>query len=144
MRTAIRRRRVRNGLVGAALTAGLVAAGPAASGVALPAAAVTAHAALAAQPLAASTYGVSSADRRISSALSSRVSTTRFGTAFTGAVLDAGSGRLLWSRNGSTGRMPASTAKLVTATNALAAFGSSHRFTTTVRRGYQADQCGGR
>ena len=36
--------------------------------------------------------------------------------------------------------MPASTAKLVTATNALAAFGSSHRFTTTVRRGYQADQ----
>ena len=36
MRTAIRRRRVRNGLVGAALTAGLVAAGPADAGVALP------------------------------------------------------------------------------------------------------------
>jgi D-alanyl-D-alanine carboxypeptidase/D-alanyl-D-alanine-endopeptidase (penicillin-binding protein 4) len=140
MRTTIRRPRVRNGLVGAALTAGLVTAGPAASGVALPAAAVTAHASLASQPVAASTYVVSTADRRISSALSSRVSTTRFGTAFTGAVLDAGSGRLLWSKNGSTGRMPASTAKLVTATNALAAFGSSHRFTTTVRRGYQADQ----
>ena len=36
--------------------------------------------------------------------------------------------------------MPASTTKLVTATEALATFGSSHRFTTTVRQGAQQNQ----
>jgi len=90
------------------------------------------------QPAVAS--APSSVDRRIGSSLSARATTTRFGTAFTGAVVDAASGRLVWSRNGTTGRMPASTTKLVTATNALAAFGSSHRFTTTVKRGAQQNQ----
>ena len=80
------------------------------------------------------------ADPRISQLLTARATTSRFGTAFSGAVVDAASGRVVWSRNGNTGLMPASTTKLVTATNALAVFGSGYRFTTRVQRGTAADQ----
>ncbi|GAB3442954.1 hypothetical protein GCM10027517_20730 [Phycicoccus ginsengisoli] len=80
------------------------------------------------------------ADPRISQLLGARATTSRFGTAFSGAVVDAASGRVVWSRNGNTGLMPASTTKLVTATDALAVFGSGHRFTTRVTRGTAADQ----
>ena len=137
MSPAIRRRPAVSGALGVALAAGLLAAAPTEAGAAPRAAGVSTaaqqmHPALASAP--------SSADQRIGSALSSRVTTTRFGAAFTGAVVDAASGRLVWSRNGTTGRMPASTTKLVTATNALATFGSSHRFTTTVRHGAQQNQ----
>lgn len=92
------------------------------------------------QPVGTTAYALTGADRRIASKLTARVTTTEFGTAFTGAVLDGSSGRVVWSKNGSTARMPASTTKLVTATNALSVFGASHRFTTTVKRGSQADQ----
>ena len=52
MSTAIRRRPVRNGVLGAALAAGLVAAGPADAGAALPAALPSTPApVLAAQPV---------------------------------------------------------------------------------------------
>jgi D-alanyl-D-alanine carboxypeptidase/D-alanyl-D-alanine-endopeptidase (penicillin-binding protein 4) len=120
-----------------ALAAGLLAAAPTEAGAAPRTAGVSTavqhmHPAAAAAP--------SGVEGRIGSALSARVTATRFGTAFTGAVVDAASGRLVWSRNGTTGRMPASTTKLVTATNALATFGSSHRFTTTVKRGAQQNQ----
>jgi serine-type D-Ala-D-Ala carboxypeptidase/endopeptidase (penicillin-binding protein 4) len=142
MSATIRRRPALSGALGVALAAGLLAATPAGADAAPRTAGVTtagvgtalqqAHPAVAAAP--------SSVDRRIGSFLSARVTTTRFGTAFTGAVVDAASGRLVWSRNGTTGRMPASTTKLVTATNALATYGSSHRFTTTVKRGAQQNQ----
>jgi D-alanyl-D-alanine carboxypeptidase/D-alanyl-D-alanine-endopeptidase (penicillin-binding protein 4) len=86
------------------------------------------------------TYQRTLADQRIAAKLNARVTTTRFGAAFSGAVVDAATGTLLWSHNGWTGEMPASTTKWVTATDALSVFGGSHRFTTTVRRGGQADQ----
>ena len=79
-------------------------------------------------------------DNRINSLLTSRATTARFGTSFTGAVVDAASGKVVWSKNGSTGYMPASTTKWVTATDALRVFGPSYRFTTTVKRGPGADQ----
>ncbi len=86
------------------------------------------------------TYAGSAADLRMKSALTSRATTARFGTAFSGAVIDATSNRLVWSKNGTTALMPASTNKLVTASNALTAFGPTKRFTTKVVDGTAADR----
>ena len=86
------------------------------------------------------TWTPSPADKRIASMLGSRVTTTRFGTSFTGAVVDASSNATVWSRNGSTTLMPASTTKLVTASNALSLFGPNARFTTRVRAGSTANR----
>jgi D-alanyl-D-alanine carboxypeptidase/D-alanyl-D-alanine-endopeptidase (penicillin-binding protein 4) len=72
----------------------------------------------------------------MSSLLSSRATAAGLGGRFSGTVLDVASGATVWSRNGSTALLPASTAKLVTATNALSVYGPAHRFTTTVRRGH--------
>ncbi|WP_344193727.1 D-alanyl-D-alanine carboxypeptidase/D-alanyl-D-alanine-endopeptidase [Pedococcus aerophilus] len=80
------------------------------------------------------------AEHRIRTMLDDRVTTARFGTSFTGAVVDAATGRVVWTRNGTTGLMPASTTKLVTATAALRVFDASHRFVTTVKRGPWSDQ----
>lgn len=85
-------------------------------------------------------YIRSAADTRIASALTSRVTTARFGTSFSGAVIDAESNATVWSKNGSTTKMPASTNKLVTASNALSLFGPGKRFTTQVRSGSTADR----
>src|SRR5688500_13885920 len=82
----------------------------------------------------------SSADLRMRQALTSRATTTRFGTAFSGAVIDAQSNRVVWTKNGSTALMPASTTKLVTASNALTVFGPTKRFTTRVRNGSAGDR----
>ena len=89
---------------------------------------------------AVTAYTKSAADLRIASTLTARATSTRFGTAFSGAVVDAASGATVWSKNGSTALMPASNTKLVTATDALAVFGASTRFTTRVKGGYYADQ----
>jgi D-alanyl-D-alanine carboxypeptidase/D-alanyl-D-alanine-endopeptidase (penicillin-binding protein 4) len=75
------------------------------------------------------------ADLRMASKLTARATTSRFGTAFSGVVIDAATDRVLWSRNGTTLRRPASNVKLVTAANALTTFGTSARFTTSVRQG---------
>ena len=85
-------------------------------------------------------YRSTAADVRMKSALTSRVTTTRFGSAFGGTVIDIKSNTVVWSKAATTGYMPASSTKWVTATNALTVFGPSHRFTTVVRRGGQADQ----
>ena len=80
------------------------------------------------------------AEFRMKGKLEARATPATFGSSFTGAVVDAASGRVVWSRNGTTGLMPASTTKLVTATDALRVFGASHRFVTSVKRGPSADQ----
>ena len=80
-------------------------------------------------------YTPSAGDTRMAKALTSRVTTTRFGTSFSGAVVDATSNATVWSRNGTTGKMPASTNKLVTASNALTLLGPDKRWTTEVRQG---------
>ncbi len=82
-----------------------------------------------------SSSGRTPADRRIAARLTTRVTRSRFGTRFSGAAMDAGSGAVLWSRHGSTSLMPASNAKLVTAANALTAFGPGYRLRTTTRLG---------
>lgn len=84
---------------------------------------------------AAVAYQPTPADRRIATLLTGRTRPATVGRAFSGSVVDVESNRVIWSRNGSTPRLPASTVKLVTATNALTVFGPAHRFTTTVRRG---------
>lgn len=86
------------------------------------------------------TYVGSLADSRMATALTSRATTARFGTQFSGAVIDASSNAVVWSKNGTTALMPASTTKLVTAANALTALGPTKRFTTRVRAGAAADQ----
>src|SRR4051812_8368595 len=106
MSTTICRRPALSGALGVALAAGLVAATPTWADAAPRTAGVSAagvgtalqqvHPAVASAP--------SSVDRRIGSYLSARATTTRFGSAFTGAVVDAASGRVVWSRNGTTGR----------------------------------------
>ena len=85
-------------------------------------------------------YTSSAGDRRMASALTTRATTARFGTAFSGAVIDAGSNVTVWSKNGATTRMPASTNKLVTAANALTVLGPDARFTTEVRTGSALDR----
>ena len=81
------------------------------------------------------TWVPSPADKRIASMLTARATTARFGTSFTGAVVDASSDARVWSRNGDTTLKPASTTKLVTASNALTLFGPDTRFTTRIRAG---------
>jgi D-alanyl-D-alanine carboxypeptidase/D-alanyl-D-alanine-endopeptidase (penicillin-binding protein 4) len=80
-------------------------------------------------------YTKSSADQRIASMLTARATTARFGTAFSGAVIDSASNTTVWRKNGDTSYKPASTNKLVTAANALTLFGPDRRFTTRVRQG---------
>ena len=80
-------------------------------------------------------YTPTTADTRMAQALTSRATTTRFGSSFSGAVIDAASNATVWSKSGTTGKMPASTNKLVTASNALTLFGPDKRWTTQVRQG---------
>ncbi|WP_426565267.1 D-alanyl-D-alanine carboxypeptidase/D-alanyl-D-alanine endopeptidase [Angustibacter sp. McL0619] len=74
------------------------------------------------------------ADRRIAAMLSARATVARFGTQYSGTVIDVASNRVVWSYKGRVPRRPASTTKLVTATNALSLYGPGYRFTTTVKR----------
>ncbi len=87
------------------------------------------------QSLASTGYEYTAADLRIQRALKNRVTTSRFGTSFSGTVIDAASDRRIWSKNATSSLIPASTTKLVTAHNALTVFGPSHRFSTSVKQG---------
>ncbi len=84
---------------------------------------------------AAATYAPSDADRRLRAELDYRSRPAMLGTTFGGTVIDVASGTVIWSDNGVRPLKPASTTKLVTATNALSVYGPAHRFTTTTRRG---------
>lgn len=81
----------------------------------------------------------SSADLRMASLLGSRSNATVFQGRLAGVVMDVQSDRVIWSRNGSVGYMPASTNKLVTSTNALSTFGPDHTFVTSVVAGPTPD-----
>ena len=88
----------------------------------------------------ATAYTKTSADLRIVSKLTARATTARFGTSFSGAVVDATSNATIWRKNGDTAYKPASTTKLVTASNALTLWGPAARFTTRVRTGSTANR----
>ncbi len=127
--------------LGAALAGALLlGAAPTAAADRTPLAGVAPTAGTTTRTLSESHYVRSAGDTRMASALTSRATTTRFGTSFSGAVVDAGTNATVWSKNGTTTRMPASTNKLVTATNALTVFGPGARFTTEVRTGSAADR----
>lgn len=131
MRTTTRTRRTsrRTAVVAAtALGTGVLLAAAPGSATAAPAATV------------AATYAPTPADSRMATALTSRATIARFGTQFSGAVIDATSNTVVWSKNGSTALKPASTTKLVTAANALTVFGPDKRFTTRVRAGSTRDR----
>lgn len=71
-------------------------------------------------------------DAQLVKNLNERLADERLGTDVSGVVLDADSDTALWDHNGSTALMPASNAKLATATTALTLLGANHEFTTKV------------
>ena len=76
-----------------------------------------------------------SAERRIAAQLPPRLAanpTLRGHTV--GRVVDADTGRIVWSSGANTASLPASTTKLATAVAALTALGASTRLTTEVRQ----------
>ena len=85
-------------------------------------------------------YAYTPRDVPMRSTLTARATTARFGSAFSGAVIDAASNTTVWRLNGTTGRLPASTTKLVTASNALTLFGPAKQWTTRVRTGAAVNQ----
>jgi serine-type D-Ala-D-Ala carboxypeptidase/endopeptidase (penicillin-binding protein 4) len=72
------------------------------------------------------------AEQKIADDLDARVKDKRLGTSVSGVVLDAESNKVVWGHNATTALMPASNAKLATATAALDVLGPDHRFTTRV------------
>jgi hypothetical protein len=77
-----------------------------------------------------------SADQKMVANLNTRINDTRLGTNVSGVVLDAASDQVIWGHDASTALMPASNAKLATATVALTVLGPNHRFTTRVVYGH--------
>ena len=75
---------------------------------------------------AAAAGGADSADRSIAQRLQQRFPQAGLGSGRVGQVLDAGSGRTVWSSGALLGRMPASTLKLATAVTALTVLGPDH------------------
>ena len=100
----------------------------------------TARPATTASAASLAAYAFTPGDVRMRSALTTRATAARFGTAFSGAVVDAASNATVWRLNGTTGRMPASTNKLVTASNALTLFGPNKQWTTRVLTGAALNQ----
>ena len=78
---------------------------------------------------------VSPTDAVMAGLLDARTTPAAFGTRFAGQVVDVESGEQVWARDPGWALRPASTAKLVTAANALAVLGPTYRVTTAVRRG---------
>ena len=78
-------------------------------------------------------------DQRMHRALDNRVTTARFGTQFSGTVIDTASNKVVWSKRATTQLMPASNAKLFTAAAALDTLGPDRTFPTYVRRGSRAN-----
>ncbi|WP_062013015.1 D-alanyl-D-alanine carboxypeptidase/D-alanyl-D-alanine endopeptidase [Streptomyces hygroscopicus] len=80
--------------------------------------------------------GLDPAEQRIADQLNARSQDPDLGTTFTGIVLDSASDKVVWEHNAGTALMPASNAKLATATAALTILGPEHRFTTKVVYGH--------
>ncbi|MFI8946672.1 D-alanyl-D-alanine carboxypeptidase/D-alanyl-D-alanine-endopeptidase [Streptomyces sp. NPDC053750] len=126
-----RHRRARVGRIGVRRALVLAMAVPVAS------ATLAGTSAFAADDSAAKAQGISvddldADDAQLVKNLNERVADERLGSEVSGVVLDADSDTALWDHNGSTTLMPASNAKLATATTALTLLGAHHEFTTKV------------
>ena len=78
---------------------------------------------------------LSTTDQTVADRLAIRSTARALGDDLAGMVTDAATGQVLWSRTPREAQLPASNTKLVTAVNALEAFGPAHRFTTRVVTG---------
>lgn len=76
--------------------------------------------------------GLDPAEQKIADNLNTRIQDQRLGTTLSGVVLDATADKVIWGHDATTALMPASNAKLATATAALTVLGPDHRFTTKV------------
>ncbi|HET9945811.1 MAG TPA: D-alanyl-D-alanine carboxypeptidase [Actinomycetes bacterium] len=84
---------------------------------------------------AAASAPLSPTDQRIHDRLGTRSADGRLGPDLAGLVTDLGTGQTVWSSHRAERQLPASNVKLLTAVNALEAFGPDHRFRTTVVAG---------
>lgn len=75
-----------------------------------------------------------SGEQRIAAKLNVRIKAKALGSNTAGIVLDAATGRVIWSRRANTGLMPASVAKLSTALTAMDVLGPGYTVKTQVRR----------
>ena len=91
-----------------------------------------------ATPAAGGELPLSVTDQAAHDRLTSRSTAARLGDDLAGLVVDAETGQEIWSRTPAERQLPASTVKLVTAVNALEAFGPAHRFTTRAMTGETA------
>ncbi|RSN50691.1 D-alanyl-D-alanine carboxypeptidase/D-alanyl-D-alanine-endopeptidase [Streptomyces sp. WAC 04229] len=126
-----RHRRARVGRIGARRALVLAMAVPVASATLAGTSAFAADDSAAA-PQGIAVDGLDADDAQLVRNLNERVADERLGTNVSGVVLDADSDAALWDHNGSTTLMPASNAKLATATTALTLLGANHEFTTKV------------
>ncbi|MFI7346130.1 D-alanyl-D-alanine carboxypeptidase/D-alanyl-D-alanine-endopeptidase [Streptomyces sp. NPDC049936] len=126
-----RHRRARVGRIGARRALVLAMAVPVASATLAGTSAFAADDSAAA-PQGIAVDGLDADDAQLVKNLNERVADERLGANVSGVVLDADSDTALWDHNGSTTLMPASNAKLATATTALTLLGANHEFTTKV------------
>ncbi|MGW0881838.1 D-alanyl-D-alanine carboxypeptidase/D-alanyl-D-alanine endopeptidase [Streptomyces sp. NPDC002671] len=84
----------------------------------------------------AKSHDLDTDDQQMAKNLETRVLDQRLGSNVSGVVLNADSNTTVWGHNASTALMPASNAKLATATAALTVLGPKHRFTTKVVYGH--------
>jgi D-alanyl-D-alanine carboxypeptidase/D-alanyl-D-alanine-endopeptidase (penicillin-binding protein 4) len=81
---------------------------------------------------------LSPTDQTAHDRLTARSADSRLGPDLAGLVTDLETGQTVWSSHQAERQLPASNVKLLTAANALEAFGPDHRFRTTVVAGSTA------
>ena len=75
---------------------------------------------------------LTTAQQRIGAKLATRSRSATFGGGLTGRVVDAETGQIVWTRDGTAPRVPASNTKIATALTALQVLGPETRITTRV------------
>jgi D-alanyl-D-alanine carboxypeptidase/D-alanyl-D-alanine-endopeptidase (penicillin-binding protein 4) len=77
-------------------------------------------------------------DQAVADRLATRSLAPALGKDLAGVVTDAATGQVIWAHTPTEAQIPASNAKILTAVNALEAFGPTHTFTTSVMTGSTA------
>jgi D-alanyl-D-alanine carboxypeptidase/D-alanyl-D-alanine-endopeptidase (penicillin-binding protein 4) len=77
-------------------------------------------------------------DQAVADRLATRSLAPALGQDLAGVVTDAATGQVIWAHTPTEAQIPASNAKILTAVNALEAFGPTHTFTTSVMTGSTA------
>lgn len=81
---------------------------------------------------------LSATDQAVADKLTVRSLRTDLGKDLAGLVVDPATGQVVWSQTPDEAQIPASNTKILTAVDALQAFGPTHRFTTQVMTGRTA------